>query len=234
MTGIIKLFKKDALNEAYLAGVEAAKADPTNWREIFDAGERRGSGWLNEAANAPGFMEFMAAHRQNPLGSFPVWFGRREKDLAIVVDKAQHELIATEKKIEISRGKKLITLAAIERAVRYAFHISLEDLRYNPTRASFVKRPRFYAWYLAYHHCHNHLTEIGKRWGSRDHATAIHGAKTVFNNATNYSADRLQLTMLYKKLAEDGYDIFHFVQDDDMPSRSGNKRSVVKRVKLNL
>lgn len=231
ITGRLNIFRKGALREAFNAGVKSALANSSNWRDMFEAGEKKGSAWLNEAVNAPGFHEIMAGRRENSPGSFNSWFRKQVAMLGITVNKDKFELIAMETRIEIEKGTKMITLDAIEEAVRHVFNISIDDLRYNPRRKDWIKTPRFYAWYLAYHHCKETLGEMGQRWGGRIHATALHGAKTVYQNCSLYSEDKTKLRLLYKHLEREGYGM-HFIFDyeDYTLSRTGADRNVVGRV----
>jgi len=228
----IRLFRKDALRDAYEAGRQAATADPSNWKEIFEAGEKKGSGYLNEASLAPGFIEFMSPRREESPGSFSSWYGMNEKRLSTTLDREQYELAATEKKMEITAGKKLINLNAIEEAVRAVFNISLDDLRYSKRRLDAIAVPRFYCHYLSYHHCHITLMAVGKHLGGRGHATVLHGAKVVYREATQYPEKKKLLVLLYRYLAREGYNTDYFLDADSMPSRCGANRNIVKRVNL--
>jgi len=194
MAGNIRLYRRSALKEAFTAGHKSALADPSNLRDAFEAGERHSLGLFNGAVTAPCFSEFMAPRRDESPGSFNYWIGQREKQLSIPVDRGQFELIATEMEIEVKKGMKMVTMDAIEEAIRHVFDISLEDLRYNPKKKAWLKTPRFYAWYLAYHHCRNTLGEMGERWGNRNHASALHGARTIYDNCSLYDNDKTKLS----------------------------------------
>lgn len=228
------LFRRDAVKKAFEAGERSALADPSNMQEAFEAGEKRGSAYLNEAVHAPNFFEFMRPRRTASPGSFSSWIARNEKKLSSTVDKGQFELLATEKAIEAKNGKKLISMDAIEYAVRFVMNHPIDELRYNRRRSDFAKIPRFFAWYLAYQHCHNTLAEMGARWGEKHYATVLHGARCVERDANLYADDMNTLTLMYRYLHKRGYDITHFVQDENVPSRSGNNRSIVKRVKIEI
>lgn len=232
MTGNVVLFRRNALKEAFAAGAKAALADPSNLREAFEAGEKKGSGWLNEAVNAPSFSEFMAKRRKSSPGSFKSWLTQHIERLATPLDRDQYELAATEKSIEIKSGKKLITLDAVEDVVKYILQTPLDELRDNRRRQDTIKKPRYFAYYLAYHHCHATLKEIGQRWGQKNYATVLHGAACTYNDASTYEDDKRTLKLLYRRLVKMDYNIEHFVQDDDMPNRSGCNRTTVKRVNL--
>jgi len=232
MTGNVILFRKRALKEAFIAGQKAALADPSNLREVFEAGEKKGSGFLNEAINAPNFSEFMNSRRMSSPGSFSSWLSQNENRLGTPIDREQYEIAATEKSIEIQSGKKLITLDAIEEVIKHILMVSIDELRYNRRRYDIIKKPRYFAYYLAYHHCHATLREIGERWGGKNHATVLHGASCTYSDASLYDEDRVTLKLLYRNLAKADYNIEHFVQDDDMPNRSGCNRTKVKRVNL--
>ena len=232
MTGNIRLFRKDALREAYLAGQRSALADPNNFKEAFEAGEKKGAAWLNESVNSVSFFEFMATRRLKSPGSFSSWFGKNEKRLSTALDKEKHELIVTETEIE-TEGKKMITLDVIADAVRHEFGITLDDLRYNARRKGWIKTPRFYAFYLAYFHARQTLKDTGLFFAGKDHATVMHGARVVSDNAGLYALEKKRLLSLYEYLRKGNYDL-RYVQEDDRYSRSGALRLGIKPVKLDI
>ncbi len=232
MTGNIRLFRKEALREAYTAGREAALADPGNLKEFFDAGEKKGAAWLNESVNAPGFIEFMGSRRKSSPGSFNSWFGRKEKELSVALDKSKHELIIAETEIE-SNGKKMITLDAVADGIRHEFGITLDDLRFNKSRVSRIKTPRAYAFYISYFHVRHSLKDIGLFFAGKDHATVMHGASSVANDASVYLFNRQRLLSIYEYFRVKNYDI-KYVQEDSRFSNSGALRLSIKPVNLNL
>lgn len=226
MTGNIRLFRKDALREAYLAGQESALADSNNFKEVFEAGAKKGASFFNENVHAPGFFEFMAPRKTESPGSFNSWCGQNEKRLSIALDKDKHELIVTETEIE-TEGKKMITLDVIAEAVRYEFGITLDDLRYNSRRKGWIKTPRFYAFYLAYFHARHSLGDIGLFFAGKNHATVIHGTKVIAGHASLYAFEKKRLLSLYEYLRKENYDL-KYIQEDEKFSRKG----VVKPVEL--
>lgn len=233
MSNII-LFRKGSLKKAYNAGIRAALADPSNMQDVFEAGEKRGSGWLNEASNAPNFFEFMVPRREKSPGSFNYWYGQSEKELSITLDEERFELAAAEIKMEMEVGKKLITMEAIENAIRIVFNTTIDDLRYLNKRTNAITKPRFFAYYIGYHHLIQNLADMGDRWGGRHHATVMHGAGVTYQEASQYSEEKDKLILLYRNMARNGYNINYFVQDDKVPSKGGHNRTVIKRVNLNL
>jgi hypothetical protein len=232
MTGTIRLFRKNALKQAFEAGERSALSDTTVWREVFEAGQKKGSSFLNEGSQAPNFIEFMRPRRAESPGSFSNWFNANDKNLGTTLDRDQFEIAATEKLMEMMDNKKLIDFDAIEEVIKHVFKMPIDELRYNRRRFGHIKRPRFFAYYLAYHHCHNSLKDIGERWGNKNHATVLHGAACAASDAELYPEEKLTLRLLYRRLLRKGYNIDHFVQDDNMPNRCGNNRTKVKRVKF--
>ena len=230
----ITLFQKNAIREAFEAGKLAAMSDTSIWRSAFSAGEKYGNRWLDHASKAPDFLKYIAARKYKDPISFNSWFNMNRNRLSTDVDRDQYELVATEKGIEMKTGKKLITTDAIEEVIRDVFNMPIDELRYNSRRLGHIKRPRFFASYLAYHHCHNSLSDIGYLWGRKHYSTVLHGAKCVYRDTMIYNDDKQTLILLYRALAKNDYDITHFVQDDDMPSRSGCNRTVVKRVNIEI
>jgi hypothetical protein len=231
MTGTIRLFRKNALKQAFEAGERSALSDSSVWREVFEAGQKKGSSFLNEGSQAPNFIEFMRPRRAESPGSFSNWFNANDKNLGTTLDQDQFEIAATEKLMEMMDNKKLIDFDAIEEVIKHVFKMPIDELRYNRRRFGHIKRPRFFAYYLAYHHCHNSLKDIGERWGNKNHATVLHGAACAASDAELYPEEKRTLRLLYRRLLRKGYNIDHFVQDDNMPSRSGNNRTKVSRVK---
>lgn len=232
MTGNIRLFRKDALREAYLAGQEAALADSNNFKEVFEAGEKKGSAFLNESVYATSFFEFMAPRKTESPGSFNSWCGQNEKRLSIALDKDKHELIVHETEIE-TEGKKMITLDAIAEAVRHEFGVTLDDLRYNARRKGWIKTPRFYAFYLAYFHVRQTLGDVGLYFAGKNYATVIHGAKVVAGHAGLYAFEKKRLLSLYEYLRKGNYDL-NLIHENEKFSRWRSIRSSIKPVKLNI
>ena len=230
----IRVYQLPALKEAFLAGQLSAKGDPSNWRDIFNAGVKKGSAFLNESVNAPGLMELLAKDREVSPGSWSSWIRMNKTRLSAAVKRDEFNVIATKVELQDRSGMKLITLGAIEDVIVSTFNNTLDSLRYGTGRFSHVKKPRYFAFYLAYFHSHTPLIEIGRRWGGKDHATVIHGAKQVANNAKLYEKDMAILNLLYKRLAHRGYDINHFVQDNKVRSRTGAQRLSIEPIKINL
>lgn len=231
MTGNVILFRRNAMKQAFKAGAKAALANPAHWREMFEAGEKKGSAFLNESVNAPGFSELMAERRIDSPGSFDSWIRKKEPILAVPVKGDEFEMIAMEAKLRKQNKQKVITPEAIEEAIRVVFNITIDDLRYNPRRLSHIKTPRFFAWYLAYHHCKDTLKEMGARWGGRDHATALHGAKKTYENCSLYPRDKNLLRLVYRSLRKKGYGMHYIFDDEDFTnSRPGSDRKAVDRI----
>ena len=231
---VIRLFKTDAMKEAFLAGQRYALANPDSVKDIFEAGENHGSTWLNEATNYPGFVEFMNIRKRSSPGEFSDWMKRNEDRLSASVDAAKFEFMASESGKNQDGPKKLISLFAIEEAIRAVTDLSIDDLRYNRRRFAKIKRPRYFAYYLAYQHCPTSLSKIGKRWGKKDHATVVHAARTVGQNIGMYNTDMLILEALYRYLHLNGYNIKHYFEDYDKTITGGVIRHLTQRIDINL
>jgi len=227
------IYKEDALREAFEAGMKYAMADPSNYREVFEAGEKKGSNWLNEASESKNFTEFMRGRIEQSDGNFKAWCGKNRKRLSTVISSTDYDFMDSKSK-KYHRGGRVISIGAIERACVYVFGVSLRDLREKDTRAEYIKKPRFYAWYLAYHHCHASLESIGKHFANRGHATVLHGAKCTANFADRYHDDREILKHLYTWLNNHGYDIYNFVDRRYKYVRPGTNREPIKRIDIKL
>jgi hypothetical protein len=229
----VRLFRRDSLKEAYKAGAEAAMGDPSNWKNVFEAGEKHGSGYLNEASNSPNFMEFMHHNRNSSPGSFSAWIGRNEKRLSISVIKERFDIAAASSEIKLTKGNELITLDAIEQAVREVFPVSIDDLRYNRRGLKWIKTPRYVCYYMAYFHCMETLEEVGKRWGRKGHDMVLWGAKQIANDAHLYPVDRKNLTDVYLHLLKEGYDIDEYI-NEDARIRVAKNRNAVEPIKIEI
>jgi hypothetical protein len=227
------LFRRGSLREAYKAGAEAAMGDPSNWKNVFEAGEKHGSGYLNEASNSPNFMEFMHHNRTSSPGSFKAWIGRNEKRLSIPVIKERFDIAAAASEIKLVKGNELITLDAIEQAVREVFPVSIDDLRYNRRGLKWIKTPRYVCYYLAYFHSMERLEEVGRRWGQKGHTMVLWGARQIANDASLYPGDKKNLTDVYIHLLKEGYDIDEFVKYGTR-ARAGKNRIVVEPIKIEI
>ncbi|HDY66604.1 MAG TPA: hypothetical protein ENH85_02305 [Candidatus Scalindua sp.] len=230
----IRLYTKSALQEAYSAGVTFAEGNPDLWRKTFEAGERRGANFFNEAANAPNWIQYMEKERETRGQKFKDWLRINQERLSTVVNQGLYEIATTKTDMRITFGKKLITSEAIEEAVRDVFNISIDDLRFNSRRLAKIKTPRYYCYYLGYFHNHLGLKEMGARWGNKDHATCLHGAKVIARDASTYTKYREKLILLYRHLSQNKYNIKYFVQDDTQPCRVGVLRTLVQPVDLDL
>lgn len=226
----IRLFRKSAVREAFEAGAKSALADPVNLRTIFEAGERKGAAWLNESINAKSFMEIMDERRRDSPGDFNSWMRMNESRMCIPIkNKRFNDIDGMD--VFLMKGIKNTTLDAIENAVSAVFGISPEVLRNNQTRLMEIKTPRHYCYYLAYFHCPDKLSSIGKRWGNRDHATVMHGAARVSSDALNYDTYRNVLMDVYLHLLVNGYKIdpLKFVGDG-----LGRRGKPIEFIKINI
>jgi len=230
----IRVYKRNALRAAFEAGRNSALADTTVWKEIFEAGEKHGSAYLNEACHAPGFFEYMKPRRQISPGSFDSWARMEEEKLAISIKCEDFDVLATESMLVKNSGKQLITLYAIEEVISEYFGINISDLRYVKSRADSVTTPRHFAYYFAYFHVHKKLIDFGEQWGGHDHATVYYGVKKIAQTAPLYKDVYDKLVYLYKRLDRKGYNIAHFVQDVDSISGLGGKRKMIKPVEITL
>lgn len=233
MTINIRIFRKGALKEAYNAGVQAALADPSNWKDAFEAGEKKGAAWLNEAVHAKSFMEFMQEKRSESPGSFNSWFGKNEKRLSVSVIKDRLDVAAAESEVRFLKGKEAITPYAVEEAVREVYGISVDELRHNTRGVKRIKTPRYMCYYLAYFHCMIPLKEMAERWGDKDHATVIHGVKQIANDAALYDVDKKNLMGAYTHMLINGFDIDTIVQYAKSP-RPGRSRTIVKPIPVEI
>ena len=227
MTGNIRLFRKIALREAFEAGRKSALADPHELKAIFDAGEKKGAAWLNEAVNARSFMEIMAERRSESPGDFDSFMNVNEKRLCIPIIQGMFNDEIDDMDIVFVKGTKEITLDAIEQAVSEAFKIQKETLQNNRRRLKEIKTPRYFCYYLAYFHVRDGLKEIGQKWGKKHHATVIHGAQQISNDASLYSSDRDLLTDAYVWLIKNGYNTDNIWQDSE-------KRRKVEFINLDI
>lgn len=73
---------------------------------------------------------------------------------------------------------RAITLGEIQRQIAEHYNIRLADM-YSSTRQRAIARPRQIAMYLARQHTSLSLSEIGRKFGGRDHTTVIHAIETV-------------------------------------------------------
>lgn len=209
MTENIRLFRKNALKEAFAAGQKSALGNPSNFKDMFDAGYKKGSAYLNEAINAPSFAELMVKRREYYLGNYPEdyqsWLEKNERKMCIpIIQKAFDDGDDTMDLVFV-KGNKEVTLEAIEEAVESSLKIRAMVLRKNRRRFKQIKNPRYICYYLAYFHTQDELRVIGDRWGKKHHATVIHGANQVSGNAKLYPVDREILIDAYIHLIKNGY-----------------------------
>lgn len=230
----IRLYRKDSIKEAFEAGRRFERGNPQIWKHVFEAGERRGSGFLNEAINAPNYLQYIDQYNKDRSVGFDSWFRQNNKRLSILVGEetmvSSAESIATKRAL----GKKIITLDVIEESVVEMYDIGILDLRYSKRRKHEIIKPRQIAIYLAYFHCKTPLRIIGDRWGGRDHAGVINNARTFSNHAAFPGKERSNLEKIYMDLLEKGYAIHLFVQDDERGPRGAIDRISIQPVEIDL
>ena len=73
---------------------------------------------------------------------------------------------------------KKITLQVILTAVVYATDVSEKDIKSKSKKPEYTL-PRFMYYYLSQKYTHHSLREIGELVGGRNHATIIHGIKSM-------------------------------------------------------
>lgn len=202
---MIRLFRRNALREAFEAGVKYALADPAHMKTMFDAGQKKGAAWLNEAIHAKTFMEIMSERRVDSPGDFESFMNHNERRLCIPVIQGMFHDEEDGMDVIFVKGNKEVTLDAIEKAVAAALHTKIDTLQHNRRRLRHIKTPRYFCYYLGYFHSREDLKSIGERWGGKHHATVIHGAQQVSNNIKLYSDDRERLIDAYVWLIKNGF-----------------------------
>lgn len=68
------------------------------------------------------------------------------------------------------------TMNSLAKAVCTVFSVSKDEF-FSHNRPVWLTTPRHVFYYLAYRHCHQSTTQIGKFMNGRDHTTIIHGKK---------------------------------------------------------
>ena len=228
------IFQRAAMREAYEAGAHAALSDPSNMREVFDAGVKHGKGWLHEAMSAPNFTEFMSGKMcGGPQESFEGWVDRNKNRLGLYVNQEEYDELRKEKERKLNDGFWPITLDAIADAVSHVLGIRVEDLRFNTSRKGDVPAARFFVFYLAYFHIPESLADIGEYFSGKDHSMVIHGARSVSDLCGIYEIEKNKLKSMYRYLIRNKYSI-EWIQDDYKNSRGGSNRLTIKKVELDI
>ncbi|MEQ9115855.1 MAG: chromosomal replication initiator protein DnaA [Rickettsiales bacterium] len=75
-------------------------------------------------------------------------------------------------------NEKNVTIEQIQKKVAERYNVKVSDLS-SARRARSIARPRQIAMYLSKQHTHKSLTEIGKKFGGKDHTTVMHAVKKV-------------------------------------------------------
>jgi len=188
-------------------------------QQAFEAGEKRGSGYLNEAIYAPNYFE---------------WIGQNKKRLAISIDHQYFIEATTATQIVRKEGSKMVTMNIIETIVSSVYGVTIDELRNSNSHIGRIMQARRAVYYMAYFHIHTSLEKIGERWGQKDHSTALCGAKRLAGYASSPGRDLNKLKEVYRRLYIRGYNVRHFVQDDDVASRAGVNRITIQPVKIEL
>lgn len=71
-----------------------------------------------------------------------------------------------------------LTIDVIKRATAAHFQIPLAEMT-SARRGKQVARPRQVAMYLCKHNTSRNLSEIGRRFGGRDHTTVLHAIRQI-------------------------------------------------------
>lgn len=80
--------------------------------------------------------------------------------------------------IIIPPSRRRATIAEIQSIVANRFHVPVGEMT-SACRERRYARPRQVAMYLARTVTHRSLPEIGRRFGGRDHTTAIHAVRQI-------------------------------------------------------
>ncbi len=73
---------------------------------------------------------------------------------------------------------KTLTIDNIQKAVAQFYQIRMADMS-STRRMKAIARPRQVAMYLAKHHTSRSLSEIGRKFGGKDHTTVIHAVRRI-------------------------------------------------------
>lgn len=95
--------------------------------------------------------------------------------------KEKYETTARKKLLEeinAANEAKRPHIIDIQRACALHFGVSREDMIAQGRTANIV-RPRQIAYYLSKHLSHRSLPEIGRRFGGRDHTSALYGIRKI-------------------------------------------------------
>jgi len=75
-------------------------------------------------------------------------------------------------------NEKVVTIAEIQKVVASYFNIKISDMS-SARRARCIARPRQIAMYLCKQLTIRSLSEIGRKFGGKDHTTVMHAVKKV-------------------------------------------------------
>ncbi len=78
----------------------------------------------------------------------------------------------------IRSNERLVTIEEIQKTVAEKYNIKVSDM-YSGRRVRSIARPRQIAMFLAKNLTSRSLSEIGKKFGGKDHTTVMHAVKTV-------------------------------------------------------
>lgn len=81
---------------------------------------------------------------------------------------------------EIDAPAPKITVKAVQRIVAKYYHVTVNDLTCS-RRQAYLMKPRQVAMYLARELTSSSLPEIGRRFGHRDHTSALHAVNKIRN-----------------------------------------------------
>ncbi len=99
----------------------------------------------------------------------------------------------------LSYGRPAITIRDIQKMVARQFEIDLPDI-ISGRRTTRLVRPRHIAMYLCRKFTTASTTSIGRHFGGRDHATAIHAVQKITDDRATDGALDSMLTMFETNL----------------------------------
>jgi chromosomal replication initiator protein len=88
------------------------------------------------------------------------------------------------------RRESLTTVDDIQRAVCEYFNVRISDLK-SPRRHRSVAQPRMIAMYLCRQRLHTSYTELGDRFGGKDHTTVMSAVRKIEGRILSHDADVL-------------------------------------------
>lgn len=188
-------------------------------QEAFAAGVTHGSGYLNEAVHSPNYFE---------------WIGQNKKRLSIPMDKKCFIHAVTQSQIMKNEGLRMITTSILETVISSVYNVTIDELRNSTRQIGRIMQARRAVYYMSYFHIHLTLKEIGEKWGGKGHATALNGARRLAGYASFPGRDLDKLKEVYSGLYMRGYNIFHYVQKNDVESKSGVYRKIVQPVEIDI